>query len=374
MKKEKCLVLFLGLSLTLSSVFWPPLTSRAAYHFANYEGRPPIHVFKAGTGKPLGLNPSQVKKIYNLPATGGSGTIAIIGAYDNASLENDLKIFDTQFNLPVCTSKTGCFTKHMMGKTGSDVNWSLETAMDVEWAHAIAPGAKILLVEAITPSAKNFMEAIDYARKQPGVVAISMSWGGAEFPEEVNLDSHFTSQNNKITFFASAGDSGTEANWPAASPNVVAVGGTSASLSDRGNLLAETAWEGSGGGLSNFEAEPNYQIKYAVSKANGRRAIPDVSYIADPHTGFSVYSSNKSLRGWYVLGGTSAGAPQWAAIKALGLAADNNKFYADKASVNSLKYFRDIKSGANGDCGYYCEARRHYDFVTGLGSPLTYKF
>jgi subtilase family serine protease len=348
--------------------------AQAAYHFANYQGRPPIHILGSAASQPSGLTPAQVKSTYNLPTTGGNGTIAIIGAYDDATLENDLAIFNKQFNLPACTIKNSCLTKHLMGKATATSDWALEASLDVEWAHAIAPQAKILLVEAPTPSGQNLLNAIDYARKQPGVVAISMSWGGAEFSEEVDLDQHFISANNKITFFASSGDEGAGASWPAASPQVVAVGGTSVTLNAAGKLIAETAWSGSGGGLSDYEVEPAFQLKYAVSKANGRRAIPDVSYIADPHSGFSVYCSSGRLKGWYTIGGTSAGAPQWAAIKSLGLAADNTKFYQDKASADTAKYFRDIKSGTNGDCGYYCAARRHYDFVTGLGSPVTVKF
>ncbi len=105
------------------------------------------------------------------------------------------------------------------------------------------------------------------------------------------------------------------------------------------------------------------------------RAIPDVAYNADPQSGFSVYkTTGKSRNGWYTVGGTSAGAPQWAAIKALGLSADNPKFYLAKASSQSAAYFRDIRSGTNGDCTYYCTARKHYDYITGLGSPLTAQF
>jgi subtilase family serine protease len=108
------------------------------------------------------------------------------------------------------------------------------------------------------------------------------------------------------------------------------------------------------------------------------RAIPDVSYAADPASGFSIYmttGTGKRARGvWDTVGGTSAGAPQWAAIQALGGTATLARFYADKASAKSLKYFRDITSGTNGDCMYYCSARKRYDYVTGLGSPLTARF
>jgi subtilase family serine protease len=201
-----------------------------------------------------------------------------------------------------------------------------------------------------------------------------MSWGGAEFPEETGLDSHFKNDRN-ITFFASSGDNGAGTSWPAVSPYVVAVGGTSLNFSKSGSLISETAWEGSGGGISAYEKEPDFQVNYSIPKANGKRAIPDVSFNADPASGFSIYrTAGKSKNNWYVVGGTSAGAPQVAAIKALGLSASNENFYKDKSLPEYAKFFRDIKSGSNGDCGFYCEARSRYDYVTGLGSPVAINF
>lgn len=362
--------------LTISGTFFiPGQNAQAAYRFSNFKGRPPIHSSNQGTAIPGGLSPDKIKQIYNLPANGGIGTIAIIDAYDSPNMENDLNIFSKQFNLAPCTTANGCFAKHLMGKDKTNSGWALETALDVEWAHAIAPQAKILLVEALTPSGTNLLQAIDYARSRSDVVAISMSWGGAEFSDEATLDSHFQSANHKITFFASSGDNGAGASWPAASPYVVGVGGTSLNLSKTGTLSSEKAWTGSGGGISAYEKEPSCQSDYLITKAKGQRAIPDVAYDADPASGFAVYkSSGKSKKNWYVVGGTSAGAPQWAAIKALGLSADNDKFYNDKSSDKNSNYFRDIVSGSNGDCGYLCKARKHYDYITGLGSPLTVNF
>jgi len=368
--------IFLGiLAIVLLSMVFAPSISQAAYRFSSFKGRPPIHQFGGVSDKPSGMTPDQIKQVYNLPKTGGQGTIAIIGAYDDPTIEQDLNTFNSQFSLPACTTANNCFEKHKIGKPKADSGWAMETSLDVEWSHAIAPQAKILLVEATTPSGNNLLKAIDYARERSDVVAISMSWGGAEFSDETTLDSHFTSLNNKITFFASSGDDGAGASWPAAAPEVVAVGGTHVIFNKDGSFKSETAWSGSGGGVSAYEAEPAHQIAYAIVKANGHRAIPDVSYDADPSSGFSIYRSVKnSSKGWYVVGGTSAGAPQWAAIKALGLSADNDKFYTDKASDKNGSYFRDVMSGSNGSCGYYCKARKHYDYVTGLGSPLTVTF
>lgn len=195
-----------------------------------------------------------------------------------------------------------------------------------------------------------------------------MSWGGSEFQDETTLDNHFTS-NHGISFFAASGDSGAGVSWPAVSPNVIAVGGTSLAGA------TESAWNGSGGGISHFEQQPLYQKTYNISKALNMRAIPDVSYNADPKSGYAVFRSTTGTKGkWYVIGGTSAGTPQWAAIHALGLSASNTNFYKDKSSENSSTFFRDIVSGNNGDCAYYCQARARYDYVTGLGSPMTIHF
>ena len=245
----------------------------------------------------------------------------------------------------------------------------METTLDVEWAHAIAPQAKILLVEATTPSGANFLKAIDYAANRKDVTAVSMSWGGKEFPEEISLDSHF--QNNYgIVFFASSGDNGTGASWPASSPYVVGVGGTTLSLNTDGSVKKETAWNGSGGGISVYEKEPSFQNNYSIAMDKGYRAIPDVAYNADPESGFPIIRNGV----WRTVGGTSAGAPQWAALSTLGSGATNINFYKDKASSNHAIYFTDITSGTNGSCGYLCDARKHYDYVTGLGSPLTVNF
>jgi subtilase family serine protease len=366
---------FATLIAMMFAAFAPAGSVQAAYRFANFKAHPPIHIRGSAAAKPSGMTPAQIKTVYHLPASGGTGTVAIIGAYDDKTIEQDLNVFSQQFQLPACTTANGCFEKHpMAAKVASNSGWAMETSLDVEWAHAIAPQAKILLVEATTPSGTNLLKAVDYASARPDVVAVSMSWGGSEFSDETTLDQHFTSNHN-VTFFASSGDDGAGASWPAASPNVVAVGGTTLALSATGTFSAETAWSGSGGGVSAYETEPAFQQSYNISKAKGQRAIPDVAYDADPASGFPIYRSvGKSKNGWYTVGGTSAGAPQWAAIKALGGTADNSKFYTDKASAGSTKFFRDIKSGNNGDCGYYCNTRSHYDYVTGLGSPLTEKF
>jgi subtilase family serine protease len=357
----------------------------ATYHFDTFRASPPIHVLGSSKTYTAGLSPDTIKKVYNLPTTGGHGTIAIIAAYHDPNIEKDLAVFNDHFQIKSCTTNNGCLEIHKMsGSTETHKGWSLETSLDVEWAHAIAPTAQILLVEAPTPSGTNLIDAIDYARSRRDVVAISMSWGGGEFQEETSLDKHFTSDHG-IVFFSSSGDSGHGVSWPAVSPNVIAVGGTSLKIanglsgsnsnSNSSIATSESAWSGSGGGVSIYEKEPAYQNNYNIPKSNGMRAIPDVSYNADPQSGFAVYRSTPSGSGkWYVLGGTSAGSPQWAAIHSLGLSVSHDNLYRDKSSTNDTNYFRDITSGNNGTCSYYCTSRKHYDYVTGLGSPLTVNF
>jgi len=366
--KKKLLVLGFGALSAYAGCGAHP--AYAAYHFADFRARHPIHVLRSNDTAPRGVSPDIIKTIYHLPQKGGRGTIAIIDAYESTSIENDLDTFNKTFGLAACTTANGCFEKHAMGKKmKSDAGWNLETSLDVEWAHAIAPDATILLVEAATPSGANLIKAVDYAVARSDVVAVSMSWGGTEFEEEKSLDAHFTSPSG-TAFFASSGDNGVGASWPAASPLVTAVGGTSLVFKKDGSYDREAAWSGSGGGVSAYEAEPPYQKSYAIPKANSMRAIPDVAYDADPHSGFSVYAKGR----WYVLGGTSAGAPQWAAIHALGRSALNEKMYADKTSAGHAAFFRDIVSGSNGGCPYYCDAHKRYDYVTGLGTPVTVNF
>ncbi|HMK93776.1 MAG TPA: hypothetical protein VK536_00095 [Candidatus Limnocylindrales bacterium] len=320
----------------------------------------PMHILQNASpmDAPYGYTPSQIKTAYGLPSSGGAGTtIAIIDAYNTPSIANDLATFSSQFNLP----QTNLVVHEMSTNLAENTGWGQETCLDVEWAHAIAPYATILLVEAKSDDSNDLIPAIQYATNQSGVVAVSMSWGTTEFLEETSYDSLFTSSYG-AAFFASSGDTGAEVNWPACSPNVVAVGGTTLKLTSSGSVISETAWSESSGGVSSYEPMPAYQTSYGLNYLG--RAVPDVSYDADPSTGFSVcYNS-----AWFTVGGTSAGAPQWAAIYALALSATHTNLYFD-AKYSYSSYFRDT-SGSNGNASTGPE----YNLVTGLGSPLTDDF
>lgn len=331
-----------------------------------WKAEPFFHVQPLASASPFGLSPVQIRKAYDLPSSGGVGTIAIIDAYDNPNVQSDFAVFSNQYGL----SNNNLEVHKMASSIPVDAGWALEISLDVQWAHAIAPNAHILLVEAMSDSGNDLLSAVSYAAGRSDVVAVSMSWGGAEFSRELNYDSYFTSSYG-AAFFASSGDSGAGVMWPSCSPRVVGVGGTTLALNPDGTVASETGWSLSGGGISAFVTEPAYQIDYNVPNASGRRAVPDISYNADPASGMSVYHSLSygGQSGWFSVGGTSAGAPQWAAIHSLGLTVSNSKLYQDAKSSSSL-YFRDIVAGSNG--AYY--AVPGYDLVTGLGSPITWNF
>jgi subtilase family serine protease len=311
---------------------------------------------------PTGLSPAQVKQAYGFStsSTAGAGkTVAVVAAYNNPSAESDLSVFSQQFGLPACTMANACFKKVAQnGSTTqlprSDAGWALEMSLDVQWVHAIAPGAKILLVEATSNSFGNLLAAEDYAKAHANYV--TNSWGAAEFAGEASYDGHFAQSG--VSFFVSSGDSGTPAEYPSSSPNVISVGGTR--LSNIGSpAFSETGWSGSGGGCSAYESAHPAQNTGSVS-CGGSRATPDVALDADPTSGVSVYDSTRyqGQAGWFTVGGTSASAPMWA-----GRAAASGGVVDAALVYGSSITFRDITAGNNGE-----SALPGFDLVTGRGS------
>lgn len=319
----------------------------------------------SASSSPSGLSPDTIKAVYGFStsATAGAGTtIAIVDAYDDPTAEKDLNVFSSQYGLPACTTANGCFTK--VNQTGgskyprTDAGWALEISLDVQWAHAIAPGAKILLVEAKTNSFANLLAAEDYARTHAQYV--SNSWGASEFSGESSYDAHFAQSG--VSFFVSAGDAGLPAEYPSSSPNVISVGGTTLHFSGS-TFTGETGWSSGGGGCSVYETATSAQSSfagYAQVGCAGKRATPDVSLDADPASGVSVYDSTRyqGQTGWWTVGGTSASSPMWAARAAdAGVVVDATYVYG-----NSITY-RDITSGNNG-----APCLVGYDLCTGRGS------
>jgi subtilase family serine protease len=318
------------------------------------------------------------------PTLCGHGqTIAIVDAYDDPNVASDLATFDTQFGFPSCTVANGCFVKDTpQGTPSTDSGWALEISLDVEWAHSIAPGAQIVLVESSTSSLGNLLSAVDTA-VGTGAHQVSNSWGGSEFSTESSYDYHYNSATT--SFFVSSGDGGHGVEWPAASPYVVSVGGTTLTTNSSGNWVSETSWSDSGGGVSAYEPKPSYQNNF---NTNSKRAVPDVAYDGNPSTGVYVYDSVpiNGQSGWWLVGGTSAGAPQWAGISAIANSQNaklasasfgtSNALYGAASGAESspqanpyLANYHDITSGSNGNCGSVCTAGPGYDEVTGLGSP-----
>jgi subtilase family serine protease len=278
-----------------------------------------------------GLNAISFKAPSGTMVTGlGSGeTIALVEAYHDPTVRHDVHTFDQSNDLtdPKLT------VINQAGARSSDA-WAAEESLDVEWAHSIAPGAAILVVEAASQSLTDLLAAVDTARHAPGVVALSMSWGFSEAAAEASYDSTFTTPagHEGITFVASSGDSGpaSGADYPAASPEVLSVGGTTLNLDAQGNYLSESIWIDSGGGYSLYEAEPGYQ---ASIQSTGQRSTPDVAFDADPSTGVEVYQTplHSSHGSWQTVGGTSLGAPAWAAIIAI---ADQGRALEGKPSLD----------------------------------------
>src|SRR5438128_9024683 len=205
-------------------------------------------------------------------AEGSGQTIAIVEAFHDPKIASDLHYFDWIFGLPDPPKFTQVNQRGGSVFTSVNAAWALETALDVEWAHAMAPRANILLVEADSANFNDLVTAINFARYQPGVVVVSMSWGSQEFSYESSYDAYFMTPaghiggsglHGGITFVASSGDSGAGTSYPAVSPNVLAVGGTSLTLSAVGAYGSEIAWSGSGGGMSLYESKPSYQVTLA---------------------------------------------------------------------------------------------------------------
>jgi len=320
---------------------------------------------------PAGETPASIRAVYNLPSGGGSGTIAIVDAFDYPTAENDLGVFSSQFSLPACTTANGCFRKvYASGsKPRSNCGWAQEAALDIEWAHAMAPSAKIVLVEAATNSFADLFTAVNVATSQVttggGAGEVSMSWGGSEFSSEASNDGHF--QNNNVVYFASSGDTGGVNIYPSTSPYVVSAGGTTIHRAG-GAFTGETAWSGSGGGPSKYENKLSYQSGVAGTDAI-KRSAPDFSFDADPNSGVSVYDSTRcqGLNGWLVFGGTSVSSPSLAGIvNHAGGAPDTVSELTTIYSGLGTSNFRDITSGSAGSFS----AHSGWDFVTGVGSDL----
>lgn len=309
----------------------------------------------SGSSSPVGLSPAQIKAAYGWSAktTAGSGqTIAIVVAHDNPAVESDLAVFSGQYGLPPCTTANGCFTK--VDSSGGPnypsytKGWEFEIEIDVQWTHAIAPGAKILLVEATTANLNDMLAAVDYAKRHAQYVSNSWVIGSnQETKSEVDLDFHFVQPG--VSFFAGSGDVALTTYYPSASPNVISVGGTQLNFKSDGTLQSETGWISAGGGCSKFEIANQAQSsfgRYAQAGCGGFRATPDVAAVASQNSRVSVFDSNSfgsQGGGWFGAYGTSVATPLWAA-RAAGAGIVVNAATVYSSSIT----YRDITGGGNG--------------------------
>jgi hypothetical protein len=332
------------------------------------------------TSGPTGYGPPQFHGAYELPTTASTAqTIAIVDAYDDPTIEEDLAVYSSTYGLPACTTENGCFSKvNQTGQEGSypntEAGWALEIALDVETAHAICQNCRILLVEATTNSFSNLNTAVNEAATL-GATEISNSYGGPESSGETS-DTAYNHPGIAIT--VSAGDSGYGAEYPASSPYVVAVGGTTLTLGAGNSYGAESVWAESGSGCSTYVSAHSWQTSdshWAATGCGVKRGVADVGADANPSTGTSVYDTTKykGQSGWFTVGGTSLSAPLIAAVYALAGGGGANYPAADPYShqTDSPASLHDVTSGSNGSCGgtTMCKGATGYDGPTGVGTP-----
>jgi subtilase family serine protease len=314
---------------------------------------------------PQGYGPADLRSAYKVSGGGSSSyTIAIVDAYGYARAEQDLAIYRQQYGLPPCTTANGCFKKvNQNGVQGTypraNTGWAQEQALDLDMASAMCPNCKILLVQT-TNSYLNTLAAGVNTAYRLGAKAISNSYGGSE-GGTTSYEGAYNHPGVAIT--VSSGDYGYGVQFPASSPHVTAVGGTSLSRASNTRGWSETVWNGAGSGCSSVYAKPTWQHDALCA----RRTVADVSAVANPQTGVAVYGPTSSFAsGWMIFGGTSVAAPLIAGIYGVNAIADSNNANLYK----STSHF-DVTSGSNGSCGgtYLCTGAVGYDGPTGLGTP-----
>ena len=363
-----------------------------------------------------------MNKLLSAGMIGWGQTIVLIESFGSPTVAADLQVFDHDYGLPDPPSikvLAPLGTVPFDPNDSTQAGWAFETTLDVEWAHALAPGAAIVVLTSPVAETEGvqgmpeFLALEKYALDHHLGKIISQSWGATENTlfdaagRKVLADfSEFYARARRehVSVLASAGDGGSSnvqldgvtnyafptVGFPASSPLVTAVGGTSLYLDTAGHYQSETVWDevalgggAGGGGISQYFTEPSYQRETLSDRVRAqlghKRGLPDISYNADPYTPILVYLSfwGPANDGYYSIGGTSEGAPQWA-----GILADLNQYagrplgfinpalYAVGGSGHFKKIGRDItvgNNGYNGIPGY--DATRGWDLATGWGTP-----
>jgi subtilase family serine protease len=350
-----------------------PARGEAACHswkLVDAKGVVPASTTPAASAK----TPAQLQDAYKLTGLASGGkTVAIVDAYGYPNLASDLATYRSYFGLPACTAASGCL--RIIDQNGGtnyprmDVGWAGEQALDVDAVSAVCPDCKILVVQAKSASFADLGTAVNTAAKQPGVVAISNSYGSSSDAPDSTYGSYYNHPGLAVT--ASTGDNGYRGgSFPASSTYTTAVGGTSlfaASGTARG--WTESAWSGAGSGCSTYNAQPSFQTTSMTGCA--KRAMADVSAAADPSNGGMAvyYPTSRTASTWAQVGGTSESSPIIASVYALGSGSLSG--YPNALPYAHTGSLFDVTSGNNGTCPtqLWCTAATGWDGPTGLGTP-----
>ncbi len=324
-----------------------------------------------------GYGPSQLQSAYKLPSsTDGAGQIvAVVDAYNDPNAVSDYNTYRSSWGLPACNTSTGAGCLKVVNENGAasplptnsgSTGWATEESLDVDMVAAICPQCHVYLVEANTPSLGDLGTGVDSAVSVLGAKYVSNSYGSSEFSTEGGYDAPYY-KHQYVAVTASAGDDGYGVSYPAASPDVVAVGGTSLVTASNARGWSETVWSGSGSGCSSYESKPHWQHDTGCTK----RTDNDTAADADPNTGVAIYDTYDQ-GGWLEVGGTSVSSPIIASVYAL--AGSPAKKAAKTIYTHTSELF-DVTSGSDGTCtppsshAYLCTGKVGYDGPTGLGTP-----
>ncbi|HET9733436.1 MAG TPA: hypothetical protein VFP54_12250 [Acidimicrobiales bacterium] len=334
-----------------------------------------------GSAAPAGYNPCDLWAAYQLGGScslNGAGvpqmnaaplgppagtTVAIVDAYSDPNVFNDLNTYRNEFGLhPICLAgSTTCSGPTLTVKDwggGANTSWSQEISLDVDMVSAICPTCNILLEEAASNQSSALGAAVNDAAGQ-GVHSISNSYGSSEYSGETSSDAYYTHPGIAIT--ASAGDNGYGVEYPAASPSVTAVGGTTLNRSNTGGFT-ETVWSGTGSGCSQYETAPKWQ---PLTNLCGKRTVADVAAVADPNTGVAVYDTYGQT-GWLVFGGTSVASPIIASVYAIGGGTTPQGLYAQTSGLNRITSGMNSGNWRHPCTTYLCNAA---DSIGSASSP-----
>ncbi len=332
---------------------------------------------------PAGYHPADLDSAYKLPTSASNpSTIALVDAYNQPDAVTDINAYRSEFGLPAastCTVVSGkihspggpCFVQtNQSGSTtglpSNNASWGLEESLDIEMASAICPNCNIVLVEATSNSFANLGIAVNEAVSL-GALEISNSYGGGDSSSDGTYDTAYY-KHKDVAITASSGDGAYGVEYPAASPYVTAVGGTTLNTASNARGWTETAWDDAGSGCSAYEPQAPWQTKLTdVPTVCSMRAVADVSAVADPNTGVTVYDTY-GYGGYLVVGGTSVASPIIASVYALAGDASQD-LYGYFPYIHQSDLF-DVTSGSNGSCGnILCNAAPGWDGPTGLGTP-----